>query len=303
MRPAAVPRLLAVANARAGSADDDLTADVMAALSAGFETELVHTSSAEELDELLADRDETDVVAVLGGDGSLHAVVESLRAVDRLGLVTVALVPLGTGNDFARTLGLARDPLEVARALAGPDARRHRIDLIIDGDDRVVVNAVHLGVGAEAAARSRPWKKRLGPVGYAVGAFLAGVTTPGVRVTVWIDGAPVHPRGGRMVAQVAVGNGRYVGGGTALLPHADPADGLADVAVAYAASWHRRLLYGWRMSRGTHLESEFVACARGREVRVTGGPVRCSSDGELTDPRSEHAWRVEPGALSVLLPV
>ena len=104
------------------------------------------------------------------------------------------------------------------------------------------------------------------------------------------------------VIQVAVGNGSYVGGGTPLLPEADPSDGELDVAVSYTESPRRRIAYAWHVRRGDHHRRDDVVYLRGTEVSVRGDKLACTSDGELSGPRSEHSWRIEPAALTMYVP-
>ena len=291
--------LLAIANADAGTADEQAISDVVAALPG--KVELVMTSSPQDLADALAAHPAVDGVVALGGDGSLHAVVEALRSAGRLADVVIGLVPLGTGNDFAATLGLPDDPVEATNVITA--GRTRQIDLIIDGRDHVVVNAAHIGIGADAAKAARPWKKALGPLGYVIGAVLTGIrglTTPGARVKITVDGKQLPRK--EPVIQVAVGNGSYVGGGTALLPEADPSDGRLDVAVSYTESPRRRIAYAWHVRRGDHHRRDDVVYVRGTEVTVRGDKLACTSDGELTAPSSEHSWRIEPAALTMYAP-
>ncbi|WP_332666062.1 diacylglycerol/lipid kinase family protein [Aeromicrobium sp.] len=292
--------LLAIANADAGTADEEAIGNVVAALHE-FDVELVTTSSPQDLAEALDTHRSVDGVVVLGGDGSLHAVVDALRTAGRLADTVIGLVPLGTGNDFATALGLPDDPVEAAQVIAAGCTRR--IDLIIDDQDGVVVNAAHIGIGAEAAKAARPWKKALGPLGYVVGAVLTGVrglTTPGARLEITVDGEELPRK--EPVIQVAVGNGCFVGGGTPLLPDADPSDGELDVAVSYTESPRRRIAYAWHVRRGDHHRRDDVVYLRGATVSVRGEKLACTSDGELTGPRSEHSWRIEPAALAMFVP-
>ncbi len=292
--------LLAIANADAGTADEQAINDVAAALH-DFDVDVVTTSSPEDLAEALDQHREIDGVVVLGGDGSLHAVIGALRTAGRLEDVVIGLVPLGTGNDFAATLGLPVDPVEAAKVIVA--GRTAQIDLIIDGQDEIVINAAHIGIGAEAAKAARPWKKALGPVGYVIGAVLTGIrglTQPGAHLTVTVDGTDLTRK--EPVIQVAVGNGSFVGGGTPLLPRADPSDGELDVAVSYTESPRRRIAYAWHVRRGDHHRRDDVVYLRGTEVSVHGDELACTSDGELSGPRSEHSWRIEPAALTMYVP-
>lgn len=288
--------LLAIANADAGTADDESVDVAVLTLREAYEVDVVNTSTPEELDDALASHPDVHGVVVLGGDGSLHAVVEALRKAQRLDSVVVGLVPLGTGNDFAATLGLPDEPALAAGVIVADDVSP--VDLMIDGNDRIVINVAHIGIGAEAAIAARPLKKFLGPVGYVAGALIAsvkGIATPGAKLHITLDGDPSFPRGS--VIQLAVGNGRFVGGGAALLPDADPSDGRLDLMVTYAGRRHRRIAYAWKLSRGTQHEHTDVVYRQGTSVTVSGDPLPCTSDGELTEPAAQHSWRIEPGAV------
>lgn len=292
--------LLAIANADAGTADDAAVEAALDVLRGTYSVEVVRTSTPDDLESALTDHPDVDGVVVLGGDGSLHAVVAALRAADRLA-VTIGLVPLGTGNDFAATLGLPDDPEKAAQVIAAGNFRA--IDLIVDGEDRVVINAAHIGIGAEAAAAARPWKKALGPIGYVIGAVLTGargLTAPGARLRITVDGKTLTRK--EPIIQVAIGNGRYVGGGAPLLPQADPSDGLLDVSVSYTASARRRIAYAFSVRRGDHHRRDDVVYLRGTEVTVAGDALRCTSDGELTGASTRHAWSIQPAALSMFTP-
>ncbi len=295
-----------VVNASAGSSEDDVVDAVVTALREGVEVDLARTEDLDDLADVLGRVPQDATVVVLGGDGSLHAVVEALDRLGRLRDVVIGLVPLGTGNDFARTLDIdPQDPAAAARALL--DASERDVDLVRDGTGAVVVNAAHVGVGAEATVAADPWKKRLGPVGYAVGAIVSGFTSEGFRGTVRVDGTEVPVRG--RLLQVAVGNGRYVGGGAPLLPEADPFDGRLDVVVSWADTPLRRLGYAWRLRSGRHTEGDDTEPLRGTRVTVEvvgstadDGGVRGNSDGEVSDPSTSHSWELEPGAWRLLVP-
>lgn len=292
--------LLAIANADAGTADDAAVDAVMEVLRTSCNVALVRTSTPDDLATALEDHPTVDAVVVMGGDGSLHAVVDALRTADRLA-VTIGLVPLGTGNDFAATLGLPEDPAKAAEVIVRGRARA--IDLVIDGKDSIVINAAHIGIGAEAAAAAGPWKRALGPVGYVVGAVLTGakgLTAPGAHLSITVDGKTLTRK--EPVIQVAIGNGRYVGGGAPLLPQADPSDGLLDVSVSYTKSPRRRIAYAFSVRRGDHHRRDDVIYLRGSEVTVTGDALRCTSDGELTEPSTRHSWHIEPAAVSMFTP-
>lgn len=288
-------RLLAITNASAGTSTDEAVDAALDVLREKFEVVTAATSSLDDLDRSLAGEPEVDVVAALGGDGSLHAVVNALHRAGRLDDVAVALVPLGTGNDFARTIELPTEPVAAARRVV--EAEPRRIDLIEGEDGQVIVNAASVGLGAEAAVRAKRYKKTWGPVGYVLGA-LKSAFVPDARVVVRVDGRRL--RGPGHVTQLAVGNGRFVGGGTELFPAAKIDDGKMDVQVVFARTLFERAIYVLRIATRTTHRSPLVHQELAESVSVDGEGLRCTSDGELSDACPRHAWRLLPGALTLL---
>ncbi|MET1133963.1 MAG: diacylglycerol kinase family protein, partial [Aeromicrobium sp.] len=102
---------LAVSNANAGTSDEEVIARALSALRGVAHVEHVATEDPDHLAATLAEHPDVDLVVSMGGDGSIHAVVQALHDAGRLPGTPVGLVPLGTGNDFARTLGLSQDPV------------------------------------------------------------------------------------------------------------------------------------------------------------------------------------------------
>ncbi len=291
-------RLLLITNSDAGTADREAVDAALAVLREGAEVEVSGTSSPEELDDVLASAGERTVV-VAGGDGSIHAVVQALHARADLAGRTLALIPLGTGNDFARTLGLPLDPAQAARVVLTGTPRP--TDLVVDEDGQVTVNSVHLGAGAEAGKRGARWKERLGKVGYPIGALQTALNPPSLRVRVEVDDEVVVDVD-QPVLMVAVGNGASVGGGTELTPDAEPHDGQVDVLVATPRGPVARLGYLVRLPFARHEDHGDVRILRGRTVRVSGTAFDCNSDGEIDGPVRSRTWRVQPAAYAMVVP-
>ncbi|MCW2613486.1 MAG: putative lipid kinase [Frankiales bacterium] len=292
------PGHLLVASAHAGSTDVEQVEAARAQLAVAGAVELVETETPEELDAAL-DRLEGRTLVVAGGDGSLHLVVSRLHARHELADVRMGLVPLGTGNDLARALGVPLDPTAAARVVL--DCAPRRLDLVVDDVGGIVVNAVHVGVGADAAAHAGRLKPRLGPLAYPLGAVSAGLRSTGWKLRVEVDGR-VLADGRRRSLMVGIGNGRGIGGGTPLLPHAEPDDGLLDVVVSAASGPVARVRYGAALSSGSHLEDKAVRYARGTTVVISGEQVGVNADGELGDEIRRRRWTVQPGAWSLVRP-
>jgi diacylglycerol kinase (ATP) len=297
----AVEPLLLITHADAGHSDD--LGAALEVLGTHASVEVCETSNPGELDGVLH-RAGSRPIVVAGGDGTLHAVVATLYRRNDLHGKVLGLLPLGTGNDFARTVGMPLDAVEAAKAIVS--ATPQPMDLIVDELGEVVVNGVHVGAGALASRRGATWKERLGPfglgiVGYPIGAAMAALRPPALRLHVQVDGEVVADVD-RRVLMVAVGNGASVGGGAELTPDADPRDGKVDVLVSFATAPAARVGYALDLVRRNHPRRDDTVYLRGTQVSVSGEAFWLSADGEVTGPEGRRTWHVERAAYSLLLP-
>ena len=303
-----VEPLLVIRNSDAGTDDEETLERGLAVLREATSVEVAATADPGELNGVLH-RAGSRTIVVAGGDGSMHAVVSALHRRHELADRTLALLPLGTGNDFARGNGIPLDIEDAAHVVLAGTARP--VDLILDEVGEVVVNHVHAGAGAQASRRGARWKERLhsvgvgkvnlGKLGYPIGALLSSFRPPYVRLCVEVDGQRVVDVD-EPILMVAVGNGSDVGGGTSLTPDADTEDGMVDVMVARAVGPIARFGYAAQLVRGKHPEREDVLYLRGRTVSISGDAFYCSADGEIYGPERHRTWRVEPGAYRMVLP-
>ncbi len=288
--------VLVFANAAAGSADNDEVESALRVLRESRAVDVVvpdHGGGLDEAAERAAGRD----VVVLGGDGSLHACIAALDRAATLSRVrAVGLVPLGTGNDFARTMDLPFDPADAARvALHG---RGKKIDLLHDDQGGIAVNVVHAGIAAEATSHAEGVKGLLGAGGYAVGALRAGVNAHGWLLRVTVDDDVVTD-GTQPVLMVSVAVGRSVGGGTQVAPHASPFDGQAQVMVCTATQPAARASFALALRRGRHTERDDVTVVRGRTVTVEATDEHAfgiNTDGDLEGEHRSRTWTMQDDA-------
>ncbi|MBS2936309.1 diacylglycerol kinase [Nocardioides sp. J2M5] len=297
-----------ITNADAGTSDEENLATALAVLREEASVEVARTSNPGELDGVLH-RAGGRTVVVAGGDGSMHAVVTALHKRRELSGTTLALLPMGTGNDFARGNAIPLEIADAARLVLTGEARP--VDLLIDEPGNVVVNNVHVGVGAQASRKATKWKSRLGSVGvgkvnlgklgYPIGAALSAFHPPNWRLRVELDGEVVNDVD-RPVLMVAIGNGGNVGGGTELNPEADPEDGRLDVMISRAVAPTAKIGYVVGLARGRHDERDDVVTLRGRSVKVSGDEFWLSADGEISGPERSRSWRLESAAYRMILP-
>ena len=247
----------------------------------------VRSFGLEERDDVVASRPERIVVA--GGDGSIGCAAETAATAG----VPLAVVPVGTANDFARAQGLPLDPADACRlAVEGEATRRLELAWM---DDRPFVNAASAGLSPVAARKAHGLKRALGPLAYAVGALRAGLTTQPMRCEVSCDGEPLFDGS---AWQVTVGATGAFGGGSSV--EADPQDGELDVVVIESGSRARLVVHAYGLRTGGVESQTGVRKARGRVIQVrTDGSTGFNVDGERVD-LSEGRFRAEEGAFAVV---
>lgn len=261
------------------------------------------TEDPEDLDELVGELPQDTGLVVCGGDGSLHHAANALHRCGAFERVTLALLPAGTGNDFAGHLDLPTEPADLAELLDRAPTRQIDLMHLTCGDDDlgVAVNAVHTGIGVEAAEQAQDLKDALGDLAYPIGSLKAGMAAPGWELEVLADGDRLD--GGELVLMAAVTNGATIGGGRPVSPSADVTDGLLEVMVSHAVGAAARAAFGVGLARGTHLDRDDVVQRTATGARVGGHPAKFNVDGELWD-RALPDLRIEvmPGRLRMITP-
>lgn len=223
---------------------------------------------------------------VLGGDGIMHLAAGAVAGTPTV----MGVIPAGTGNDFARALGLLDGGLEqrVDTALADPVA----LDVIAAGG-RTALSSVTAGFPSNVNARANRMPFPRGTSRYTISTLLE---LPGMRPVDYrlvLDGEVHDVR----AAVVVVANTRYFGAGMDICPDADPTDAMLDICIVGDASRLELLRSFQKVKTGTHVEHPKVAMHRATEVVIEGvGEIRADGEafGELP-----VSLRATPGALMV----
>lgn len=233
-----------------------------------------------------------DLVIVGGGDGSLNAAAPALSEAG----LPLGVLPLGTANDFARTLGIPADPVAAARLIA--EGAPRPVDLG-EVNGHPFLNVASIGFSADLArALTAAAKKRFGVLGYAIVA--ARLLWQSRLFTAFIE----HDNTVETVRtlQVSVGNGRYYGGGMAVESTATAEDGRLDFYSLEVDHWWRLLALLPSLRRGTQGQWNDVRAFSTTQVVVrTSRPRPVNTDGELVTFTPAH-FRVRPGAIRVYAP-
>lgn len=244
---------------------------------------------------------------VAGGDGTLNEVVNGLASAQnaKTNLSTLALLPLGTGTDFARGHGIRSldDALTTWQ-----HGQPHTLDLGVARfrdprgaeQERAFVNVADFGLGPLASQQIARVDRRLGRGAYLYGALRAIAAYAPVPTRITVDDHVIYDA---PCGLLAIGNGRYFGGGMCITPLARADDGLLDVVILGATDRHT--LIGEllpRVYRGTHLRHPAVHFTCGSTITVEADPsLPLELDGEIVGT-TPVCFTLRPAQFSLLVP-
>lgn len=259
----------------------------------GLEYTLSYTSREDDATVLAKKAAEAgeDMVLCIGGDGTVSAAAGGLVHTN----TALGIIPAGTGDDFARYLGIPKNPLEALEiALNGKYAC---MDAAM-ANDRVFINAAGSGFDVEVLRRTLAYKKIFhGLPAYVFGVLSAVFGYPQMDVKIEYDGDVIEQKS--LILSVA--NGQYIGGGMCVAPFADSTDGLFDVLyVDEISRWKIPvLLYGF--IKGSHLEWSIVHHFKCSELTITTSDSSLQLDGEIFSEKTVK-YKMLPNAINIMVP-
>ncbi|MDR3052526.1 MAG: diacylglycerol kinase family lipid kinase [Coriobacteriales bacterium] len=264
----------------------------------GYDLTFIETRSKEHAIELGATQ-RADLLIMVSGDGTAHDLVQGIMSRPRDVRPAFSIIPIGSGNDYARTLGIVPNALEAVRALAEGVRVSSDVGLC---NDVYYLETLSFGIDAAIAAQTivlRRTTKAQGVVLYAHAAVLAilkDLKSHHARLTM----------NGRTYEDdfliCAVQNGPTYGGGFCVSPHARITDGKLNVCFATKVATLPALYYLTRLFRGTHEKLKVFSTAEVERMTIDfDEPVPAQWDGE---PQMGSHFEVEilPGALDVIVP-
>jgi len=238
------------------------------------------------------------IVVAAGGDGTLNEVVNGIGE-NVLG-IRVGLIPLGTGNDFARTIGVPTDLEAAIDLIAAGDTRKVDLVRVTSDEVRYFVNVSAGGFsGLVDEKLTRAMKKTWGPLAYLRSAAAALPELRAYRTTLAFDNTESLMLD---LYNVVVANGRYVGGGTLIAPEASIDDGLLDIVLIPQRSAPELALLAAQVAMGTHLSSDAIVFRRAAKLTVNSKPgMWFNVDGELVGNEPAR-FEILPRALRFIAP-
>ncbi|NMA85735.1 MAG: diacylglycerol kinase family lipid kinase [Tissierellia bacterium] len=233
-----------------------------------------------------------NTIVAVGGDGTVNEVAIGIIESGRGNL---GIIPSGTGNDLARTLEI---PFELEKAL----------DIIIKGNKKEIdiglvnnnlfLNIASIGLDSEVVKNTEKIKKRIrSKIAYGVGVINTLLKFRGKKVIIEIDDHLID----RDISLVAVGNGKYYGGGFKILPMAVAEDGYFHVIVVNKASRIKLLVLFPSILFGKHTKfKNMVQVFKAKEIKViTEDKTYLNVDGEIYDIEKETIFTINDEKLPV----
>ena len=256
--------------------------------------------------ERITSKDEECTIIAIGGDGTVNEVVNGIVDFEK---VTFAYIPAGSGNDFARGLGLTTDPKKAIDVIVNKRPIK-RLDVgEVKRAGKIRKFAISTGMGFDAAVAHQvavsKWKHffnriKLGKLTYVAIAIERLFNDPTLQMKVILDDN--EPLVFKNTYFAAMMNSPYEGGGFMFCPEAKFDDGYLDIMVAADMTKAQVLIALPKSFKGNHVKASGVHIFRCKKVKfITEKPVVIHSDGEALFLRNEVEGRILPGILQTIV--
>ena len=245
-------------------------------------------------------QDGCTLLVVGGGDGTVGAAAGLLGDLPAGERPVLAVLPLGTANDFARTLDL---PADLAAVVSAMDSGKV-VDIDLGrANGHAFLNVASLGLSVAATRVLRPAvKRRLGPLAYPLAALVAYRRHVPFQARLEFPDGDFPPLDLGNLLQVGVGNGRHYGGGNTVAPDAGIDDSTLDLYAVRAGRLRGHLSLARLLRNGTLVHHEHVQHLVTRAVVLsTDEPLPVNLDGEIAT-LSPVDFRVQRNAIEVVVP-
>ncbi|GAC1645294.1 MAG: diacylglycerol kinase family lipid kinase [Candidatus Dormibacteraceae bacterium] len=276
----------------------------------GLQYEAVLTTRPLEATEIaqVAVKQSRPVVVAVGGDGTLNEVVNGFfhNGAPTPTTTKLAMIPLGTGGDFRRTLRIPLDTRAAVQVLTTGLVRRLDAGCVTYQDSegqtavRHFINIGDAGYGGEVVHRVTRGSKRLGAMTFTLKALMALLAYKNKPMAVNVDGTTHNIVG----QQVVIANCQYFGGGMRMAPSASPTDGVFDVILVGNAGKLESIQGMSKIRSGQHLDQHNpkIQLMYGKRISITSTEkVRIDLDGEEAG-FLPALFEIQPGAIEFITP-
>ena len=252
------------------------------------------TTKPEEAIKIAEDNAEDyDVIVAVGGDGTINEVA---RGLVNKGKGVLGIIPGGTGNDMAKSLGISIDPAMALEHLC--NGRRNKID-VGEVNNLTFFNIASIGFDAEVVKNTISIKKIVkSRFAYGISVLYSLFSFKKKRIQINIDGKIVKED----AILVAIGNGKYYGGGMEILPNAKVDDGYLDICVVSKVGKIKLLFLFPSIFKGNHIKyTKYVKVYRGRLIRITAQEgIYLNIDGEINPKVKDIEFNLKDKKLNVI---
>lgn len=233
-----------------------------------------------------------DLVIVGGGDGTLNAIVDSLVE----SKLPLGILPLGTANDLARTLKIPFSIPEACNVIANGELKYIDLGLV---NEKYFFNVASIGLSVDITnSLSKGLKRRWGILAYAITALKVLSNTRRFRARIKVNGDLIKLK----TIQIAIGNGRYYGGGMAIADDAAIDDQRLDLYSLELKHWWQIFPLIWTLPKGEHAILPWVRTLEAQEIEIeTNHRYDINTDGEITT-FTPAKFKVVPKILGVMIP-
>lgn len=286
-------RMLVLANPKSGRAAQGLASALNVLVEADVDFQVARPRSVEAMKEAIRTRGpDFGAIVIAGGDGTVNSAAGAVADIDR----PMGILPFGTANDLAHTLGVPVSPTAAAAVIVAGHSRRIDLGHV---NDQVFVNAASLGLPVMVAQSQDPeLKKRLKGFSYVIATIRALRTIRRFTVRITVDGR----RDELKALQVTVGNGERFGGGMRVGSSPAIDDGMLDVFALEAETLADLIHAAPAIRFGLQDSNPHTRTYRGRDVRIeTNRPMPINTDGEIST-ETPADFSVQRSALAVYVP-
>ena len=232
-------------------------------------------------------------IIVCGGDGTINEAIHALVDSE----VKLGVLPLGTGNDFARTLGIKEDLDFACNVLR--DEKVRKVDLVKVNDDKYYGSVGGIGFDAEVASWANRYKQFAPGATIYLLAILAKLFTYKFKKV-----SITHDTGNHTgeILMATIGNTNWYGGGINITPAALMDDGILDICIVQKIHKLKLLLFFPSALKGNHARFSEVKLYRTKKISITSEtPLQLLGDGEILG-ETPVSLEVVPQALNVIAP-
>jgi len=259
----------------------------------GFKLTEESTENPQHLSEIIRRyQHEVDLVIVGGGDGTLNAAVDALVETQ----LPLGILPLGTANDLARTLAIPNSLAEACKIISHGEFRQIDLGLV---NGKHFFNVASIGLSVKITQRlTKEMKRRWGIFAYAATALQVIWESRPFSAEIRIKDQSFRVK----TIQIAIGNGRYYGGGMAVVHDATIDDQRLDLYSLEIENWWQIIPLLPAMRQGKHIRWRGVRALQGQNFDIyTPKPRPINTDGEITT-YTPASFQVIPKAITVLVP-